>query len=189
MPSLSVRFRNRADANAQLVLTREDGTFTAGDIGPPRGYGPAHDLAHYVVESTLGLAEGFLGLVASGWDIADFEVKGMAAKLPSEALYAETAAGQLSSEHMLGQPSSADDFNWSMRSKLAQSNRSDFAAPNIGRAQLEGMRARLMELHCEWSAVPPGSALELEFRSARMAACPRPTATPRPRHSGASRSR
>jgi hypothetical protein len=174
MPSLSLRFRNRADANAQLVLTREDGSFTAGDIGPPMGYGPAHDLAHYVVESTLGLAEGFLGLVASGWDIADFEVKGMAARLPAEALFAETAAGQLSSEHMLGQPSSAEDFNWSMRAKL-ESNHPDFVVPSIDGAQLEGMRARLLELHCAWFAVVPGKVLELEFRSIRSATCPRAT--------------
>jgi hypothetical protein len=174
MPSLSLRFRNRADANAQLVLTREDGSFTAGDIGPPMGYGPAHDLAHYVVESTLVLAEGFLGLVASGWDIADFEVKGMAARLPAEALFAETAAGQLSSEHMLGQPTSAEDFNWSMRAKL-QPNHPDFVVPGIDGTQLEGMRARLMELHCEWFAVAPGAVLELEFRSLRRATCPRPS--------------
>ena len=174
MPSLSLRFRNRADANAQLILTREDGTFTAGEIGPPMGYGPAHDLAHYVVESTLGLAEGFLGLVASGWDIADFEVKGMAARLPAEALFAETAAGQLSSEHMMGQPSSAEDFNWSMRAKL-EPNHPHFVLPSIGCAQLEGMRARLLELHCAWFGVAPGEVLELEFRSLRTAACPRPT--------------
>ena len=186
MPSLSLRFRNRADANAQLVLTREDGSFTAGDIGPPMGYGPAHDLAHYVVESTLGLAEGFLGLVASGWDIADFEVKGMAAGLPSEALYAETAAGQLSTEHMLGQPSSADDFNWAMRAKLESSNRLDFVAPTIEPALLEEMRARLMALHCEWYGVAPGGVLELEFRSSRRASCPRPTPSVKP---GAGRGR
>jgi len=186
MPSLSLRFRNRADANAQLVLTREDGSFTAGDIGPPMGYGPAHDLAHYVVESTLGLSEGFLGLVASGWDIADFEVKGMAARLPSEALYAETAAGQLSNEHMLGQPSSAEDFNWSMRAKVESSNRTDFVVPTIEGEQLEGMRARLMELHCEWYGVAPGSALELEFRSSRRASCSRPTPSLKP---GAGRGR
>ena len=189
MPSLSVRFRNRADATAQLVLTREDGTFTAGDIGPPMGYGPAHDLAHYVVESTLDLAEGFLGLVASGWDIADFEVKGTAARLPAEALFAETAAGQLSSEHMLGQPSSAEDFNWSMRAKLEKSNHPDFVVPSIEGAQLEGMRARLMELHCEWYGVPPGGALELEFRSSRMAACARPAASLRAHHPDAKRGR
>lgn len=188
MPRLSLRFRNRADANAQLVLTREDGSFTAGDIGPPMGYGPAHDLAHYVVESTLGLAEGFLGLVASGWDIADFEVKGMAAGLPSEALYAETAAGQLSSEHVLGQPSSADDFNWSMQAKLA-SSRPDFVVPSIEGAALEGMRALLMELHCEWFAVPAGGMLQLEFLSSRRATCPRPAVSPRAHPHGASRGR
>ena len=82
MPTLTFRIKKRPDASAVLVLVREDGSSTAGSIGPPNGYGPVHDLAHYVVERTLGLSEGFLGLVASGWEIADFERKGIAKQLP-----------------------------------------------------------------------------------------------------------
>jgi hypothetical protein len=180
MPSLSLRFRNRADANAQLVLVREDGSFSTGDIGPPAGYGPAHDLAHYVVESTLGLTEGFLGLVASGWDIKDFEIKGAAALLPAEALFAESAAGQLSSEHMLGQPSSVDDFNWSMAATVARMNRPDFVLPSFAEQQLASIRARLLELHTEWFGVAPGGTLELEFRSAHRSTCARPAPVKQP---------
>ena len=174
MPSLFLRFRKRADANAQLVLVREDGSFSAGDIGPHAGYGPAHDLAHYVVESALGLSEGFLGLVASGWDIKDFEIKGAAALLPPEALFAESAAGQLSNEHMMGQPSTAADFNWSMGATLARMNRPDFVPPTFDDELLDSIRARLLELHTQWFVVAPGGTLELEFRSARRATCARP---------------
>jgi hypothetical protein len=93
MPTLTVRIKKRPDASAMLVLVREDGSSTAGSIGPPGGYGPVHDLAHYVVERTLGLSEGFLGLVASGWDIADFEKKGTARRLPLELAFSAKQAG------------------------------------------------------------------------------------------------
>lgn len=174
MPTLTLRFRNRADAHAQLILVREDGSFSVGDIGPQSGYGPAHDLAHYVVESTFGLCEGFLGLVASGWDIKDFEVKGASKLLPPEALFAESAAGQLSNEHMMGQPSTAEEFNWSMGATVSRMGRRDYEPPTIDAERLEAIRARLVELHTEWFTVPPGGTLELEFRSTRRAACARP---------------
>jgi hypothetical protein len=179
MPTLSFRLKKRADAAAQLVLVRDDGSFTAGAIGPHAGYGPAHDLAHYVVESTLGLGEGFLGLVASGWEIADFEVKGAAAQLPPEALFAESASGQISSEHMMAQASSAEDFNWSMRATLERGGHAGYAAPEIDAETLAGIRSKLLELHLEWYALPPGETLALTFRTARPSTRPRPT--PRPR--------
>src|SRR5215208_3049978 len=114
MPTLTLRFHRRADAAAQLVLVREDGTHTAGAIGPGDGYGPVHDMTHYVVERTLGLSEGFLGLVASGWAISDFEVRGTARRLPDDAVVAEVAAGELSRQEMMGQYSSAEDFVWAV---------------------------------------------------------------------------
>jgi hypothetical protein len=175
MPTLSFRLKKRADSTAQLVLVREDRSFTIGDVGPPGGYGPAHDLAHYVVESTLELSEGFLGLVASGWEIPDFEIRGATALLPGEALLAECAAGQLSSEHVLGQPSTAEEFNWSMAATLGRMKRADFAPPSISEEQLAGMRALLLELHLAWCALGDGETLELTFRSGRPAGIARPS--------------
>src|SRR4051812_23573535 len=96
MPTLTFQLKKRADARAQLVLIRDDGTTTRARVGPAEGYGPVHDLTHYAIEQTLGLSEGFLGLVASGWEISDFEVKGTARILPPEAVVAEVAAGELS---------------------------------------------------------------------------------------------
>ncbi|MEO8450470.1 MAG: hypothetical protein ABI647_11795, partial [Gemmatimonadota bacterium] len=112
MPNLTFRLKKRPDTTAMLVLAREDGSVTNGPVGPALGYGPVHDLAHYVVENTLGLSEGFLGLVASGWAISDFEIKGAAKRLPHEALFAEGAAGELSRQEMMHQPTTAEEFNW-----------------------------------------------------------------------------
>ncbi len=52
----------------RLRVVRDDGTETGCEM-PRQGVLP-HDLVHAVVESRLGLREGFLGLVAKGADIA-----------------------------------------------------------------------------------------------------------------------
>ena len=173
MPTLAVRVKKRPDADAQLVLVREDGSATVGPVGPADGYGPVHDLAHYVVERALGLSEGFLGLVAAGWTIDDFEVKGTARRLPDEALLAEMVAGELSREEMMRQPSAADDFAWGVASWLAQA-RPGYAPPAIAADTLARMRADLAELRGRWRVLAPGETLELAFRAARRSTCPRP---------------
>jgi hypothetical protein len=162
MPTLTFRIKKRLDASAVLVLVREDGSSTIGSIGPPGGYGPVHDLAHYVVERTLGLSEGFLGLVASGWDIGDFEVRGAAKRLPGEAVFAESAAGELSRQAMMWQWSSADDYAWAVGTYMRQS-RPDYTPPAISHETFEGMRAELLELRQRWNQLVPGETLELEF--------------------------
>jgi hypothetical protein len=177
VPALTLRFLKRPDADAQLVLVREDGSHTAGRIGPPGGYGPVHDLAHYVVERTLGLSEGFLGLVASGWEIGDFEVKGTARWLPPEAMLAEMMAGELSREEMMRQYASAEDFAWGVEAWVAQA-RPDYAPPPLGADTLATMRDELVTLRRRWSEVAPGGALELPFTAPRRSACARPVSRP-----------
>ena len=50
MPRLTFELKKRADARAQLVLIREDGSHTLGTIGPSDGFGPVHDLTHFAIE-------------------------------------------------------------------------------------------------------------------------------------------
>jgi hypothetical protein len=166
MPKLVFRIKKRPDASAMLVLVREDGTSTSGAIGPAQGYGPVHDLAHYVVERALGLDQGFLGLVASGWDIRDFETKGATKRLPIEALFAETAAGELSRQALMWQWSSAEDYVWAVETHVKQS-RPDYALPEITSETFEGMRAELLDLRHRWNQLQPGETLELTFPEIR----------------------
>jgi hypothetical protein len=173
MPTLAFRLKKRPDAHAQLVLVREDGSSTVGTVGPADGYGPVHDLAHYVAERALGLSEGFLGLVASGWAIDDFEVRGATQRLPDEAMLAEMVAGELSREEMTRASSSAADFNWGVAAWIAGA-RPGYAPPPIAADALDRMRAELAGLRTRWRAVAPGETLELPFESAQRSTCPRP---------------
>jgi hypothetical protein len=166
MPALTFRIKKRIDASSILVLVREDGSSTTGSIGPPNGYGPVHDLAHYVVERALGLSEGFLGLVASGWDISDFEQKGAAKRLPVEAILAEVAAGEMSRQALMWQWSSAEDYAWAVETTIRRSQ-PDYTLPAIAHDAFEGMRAELLQLRQRWNELSPGETLELSFTAGR----------------------
>jgi hypothetical protein len=166
MPTLTFRIKKRPDSSALLVLVRDDGSSTSGPIGPPQGYGPVHDLAHYVVERTLGLTEGFLGLVAAGWEIGDFEQKGAARRLPTEAMLAEVAAGELSRQAMMWQWSSAADYAWALETTM-RTSQPDYTVPEITEQAFEGMRVELLKLRQRWNELPLGETLELPFPGVR----------------------
>lgn len=160
---LRFQLKKRPDTKALLVLVRADGTFTSGTVGAAGGYGPVHDLAHYVVESALGFSEGFLGLVASGWEITDFEVKGTSKRLPIEALVAEAAAGELSRQEMMQQYSTAVEFVWALGLVMEQMGHLTSAVPPIDEATFEAMKERLVTLRNRWWGVEPGGTMELVF--------------------------
>lgn len=174
VPRLTFELKKRADAKSQLVLTREDGSYTIGTIGPADGFGPVHDLTHYAIESTLGLDEGFLGMCASGWEIADFEVKGTAHRLPREAVFAEIAAGELSRQVIMRQVSSLEDFLWAIDLSLTR-QAEGFARPEISESQFAAILGRIDEEWARWRAVTPNGALRLSYESSRRCDCPAPT--------------
>src|SRR3954468_21946907 len=182
MPTLTFRLKKRADAQAQLTLVREDGSHTSGAVGPADGYFPVHDLTHYVIEQTLGLSEGFLGLVASGWEIRDFEVKGTSKLLSPETLFAENAAGEVSRQILMREPSSAADLMWVMDIQV-QKHWPDYKMPVFTDELLADIRARIHEHWRRWRELPANGVLELTFTCARPATIPAPT--PEQRKQGA----
>lgn len=99
MPGLTVRIKRHPDGSASLTCTRADGTTTwQRQRG---GYGlvfPSHDLTHFAVESTLGYAHGFYGLIADGWDIDDFAAPWPRGPISHEALEAELIVGFFDTE-------------------------------------------------------------------------------------------
>jgi hypothetical protein len=177
MPRLTFHLKKRADAKAQLILIREDGTHTRGSIGPSDGYGPVHDLTHYAIEQTLGLDEGFLGLCASGWEISDFEVKGAVARLPREAFFAEVAAGELSRQLFTGQASSLEDFLWAV--DLTMKRQPGTLDPSITQTQFSAVHALIADQWKRWRELDPNGTLELIFTSTILSGCPPPTPTER----------
>jgi hypothetical protein len=174
MPRLTFHLKKRADAKSQLILTREDGSHTLGTVGPADGYGPVHDLTHYAIEQTLGLDEGFLGLCASGWEINDFEVKGTAARLPREAVFAEVAAGELSRQLLTRQVTSREDFLWAVDLSMKQQP-GTFDRPFITEEQFAAIHALIAAEWKRWRELPANGTLELTYTSRRRSDCAAPT--------------
>jgi hypothetical protein len=186
MPSLLFRLKKRADAAAQLTLVREDGTRTTGPVGSAEGYFPVHDLTHYAIEQTLGLSEGFLGLVASGWEIGDFEVKGTAKRLSHETIFAEIAAGELSRQILTRDPSSLQDFLWAIDLTIQQHSPGP-GRPSISESQFAVIRELISTEWRRWRELPASGTLELTFTSRRTATLPPPTVDERKRGALAAR--
>jgi hypothetical protein len=152
MPHVTLELKKRTDGAAILTFVRADGSRTSSPIGTAQGFGPVHDLSHYAVESTLGIARGFIGLCGEGWNVEDFG-KNAAATIPTEAAVAEAVAGEMSRMEITGQWSSLEDFNWT----IAESG---FA---ISAARYDEIRRLLTRLRAEWNALVPGATMSLRF--------------------------
>lgn len=124
-----------------------------------------HDLMHYAVESTLGMRQGFFGLMAAGWDFATFGDREdpRYRDIPAEALAAEQLVGILFtriSERGLADPELlpllADEINTAWSAAL-------HAEPGAGLQprQLADILHRFEDLSQRWTAVPLGEHLEL----------------------------
>jgi hypothetical protein len=160
MGPLRLRFKKKNDGQAVFTAVRADGSSTSTSIGPARGFGPVHDLAHYVVETSLGISDGFLGLLAAGKNIEDFD-RGSKLWLTEDAYAAEAIAGQLSQDAGTGVPLSVEDFNWTVGDSLTR-GAVGYRSPELSAEQLDGMRRNLDELIKRWRALAPGETIELE---------------------------
>ena len=153
----------RADGGSVLRCERADGTVTWQRLdGPQAAFFPMHDLTHFAVETVLGTTQGFFGLVAAGWDIADTTGKGTRGPLPAEAMAIERIVGFLDVERGTGGAWSAEEFNEQMRNATAAADKRDqFRA--LTEDELSRIRSRRRELFGEWHRLGPGGSLELVF--------------------------
>ncbi|SDR93980.1 hypothetical protein [Opitutus sp. GAS368] len=158
---MKVGLKKAKDGRPTVTFVRADGSSTTGRLGAG-DFGPVHDLTHYAVEMTLGLQQGFYGLLAAGWNITDFEEKGTAARLPDEAIVAECIVGQLTNTVLGGPEVTTADFSWLVR-EAVRAQRPAAAVPAIDDAAFRTMRERLAVLLTRWRALPPGETLELPW--------------------------
>src|SRR5436309_5544060 len=109
---LRIRFTKRTDGAVVLQCVRRDGSATWERHDKQAVFFSFHDLDHFAVETTLGFRQGFYGLIAEGWDIADTTGKGTRGKLPPEAILVEHVVGLFEREKVgRSEPLSAAEFN------------------------------------------------------------------------------
>lgn len=159
---LAILLSRRADGAVLFELRRPDGTATwQKRTGPTAEFFAVHDLTHFAVESELGFRRGFYGLVADGWDLADFGTPWPRGPLPPDALPAEFLVGCFDTARASATPLTAEDCNRSAETYFAAAG---LPAPApITDAALARVRDRLADLVWRWHALAPGAALELAF--------------------------
>ena len=145
-----------------LKCIRADGSETwQKQQGTHALFFPLHDLTHFAVETELGIREAFFGVVASGWSIEETGQRGVAAKLPPDALFVEQVVGTLDTERASGTRWTAEEFNDSLALKARTDGR---RAPRLlTDDELRRVRKRRAELFEAWHALPPGRTMELAF--------------------------
>ena len=160
---LTIRIKKNPDASAVLTCIRADASVTwQRQLGPHGAFFPRHDLTHYAVETTLGHAASFYGLVASGWDISDFGPPWKKGPLPQEAGYTELIVGFLDAERASLTRWSADDFN-EKATIFYRDHKIAHTPPTLSDDDLNRIRARRSKLFEQWDAVHPGDTLDLTF--------------------------
>ena len=159
---MKIQFTKRKDGGALLRCVRDDGSATWQRQDDQRAaFFPLHDLTHYAVETELGFAHGFYGLIAAGWEIADTTGKGARGLLPAEAIEVEYLVAAFSAERAGGSAATAAEFN-----ELATTFANAKGMPPPRRLtdqDLAKVRTRFDELAMKWRALSPGATLELAF--------------------------
>ena len=159
---MKIQFTKRKDGRALLRFIRADGSATWQRQDNQRAaFFPLHDLTHYAVETELGFAHGFYGLIAAGWDIADTTGKGSRGPLPEGAIEVEYIVGALGAERAGDPACPAEQFN-----ALAATFAKTKGRPEprvLTEADLTRVRNRIDELFARWRELPADATLELRF--------------------------
>ena len=157
-----IEFAKRKDGNTILRCIRDDGSSTwQRNENQHARFFPLHDLTHYAVESELGFAQGFFGLVAAGWNIEETTGKSARGPLPRETLEVEHLVSLFAAEWNSGPSWNASDFN-EHTTAFAKANR--LPAPrSLADEQVKRVRDRFNELAARWRDLPDGETLRFEF--------------------------
>jgi hypothetical protein len=157
-----IRIKKGKDGRTALSCTRADGTTTwQRQLGAQAVFFPRHDLTHCAVESTLGLRQGFYGLVSAGWDFSDFGSPWPRGKVPPEANISEMIVGFFDLERRTGEQGTTGVLNRMLAEYCSENGLP--AQFQLTEDDLARIRAKRAELFAEWDAVLPGNALEVVF--------------------------
>ena len=152
---MKIEIVKRPDGAGLLRCMREDGSVTwQKQAERHAAHFTHHDLTHFAVETALAYAQGFFGLIASGWEIEDTTGKGAKGPLPDEAGEVETIVGLFDSERGSGTLWTAQEFAQFAPRKLSRA---------LDETAIQRIRSNRSDLFRRWAAVETGGKLELEY--------------------------
>jgi hypothetical protein len=153
--SMTIQFKKGKDKPSTLTVIRSDGTRTWTPLKP--GFGPLHDLAHFVIETELGLAGGFYGLLNQEHDITDFEEDADRSWINDEGRYAEAVVMTL--QYVYHSVAEASRFNEMVAETCG--TLSVPSGPAFSDEKIGALCRRYKALVERWRQLPPGDILEL----------------------------
>ncbi|HEY0061222.1 MAG TPA: hypothetical protein VGC21_03810 [Telluria sp.] len=151
----------KTDKLDRLRYLRQDGSSTETAM-PRQGILP-HDLVHFVVETQLGLQNGFTGLVARGAN-ASFAMETthepIGKDVAAEAIQVEGIVEALQTQLWSGQFSAGDFLEGVRTACLMRATPAfEFASPATGQRLFDAA----LELDAQWQAVPFYGSLTVDF--------------------------
>jgi hypothetical protein len=149
-----IRITKKGSRNL-LSCAREDGTTASAEVGPGL---PHHDLAHFVVERTFGLRDGFFGNVARGYSPAQLSDKEIILSLGVEPYRAEVLARALGS--LDTGACAPDQFEDLVNAELSALGLSGMS---IAPAVRDGLLAEFKEHLATYASLREGDSMALEF--------------------------
>lgn len=154
MHDITIELKKGRGGPSTLACRRSDGSRTWATLHP---FLPTHDLTHCAVESALGMTEGFFGLIARGWELDDFAAPGAAARLPSQALWAEHIVGLI--ERQVA--TDAAGLNEAFQACLSEAHRE--GAPRLSVQDVEIIDRLRRRLLTRWQGLASGDTLRVRF--------------------------
>ena len=155
-------------------VRRADGSSASARF-PRKGPVP-HDATHYVVESSLGIRDGFWGMVASGRhpdEIAELakaagHASAKRASVPQPSIVAILQAERAVECFEADLWNGAEGEGETLREVFAAGCAQSFVPPiSISDEAISSIRAELVELRRRWAAMAPGDSLALEWAIGR----------------------
>lgn len=172
-PRLRIQLKRLTNGGAALTCTRADGSIIWQRQDGSRGVVfPTHDLTHFAVETVLGYANGFYGLLAAGWEFGDFAAPWPRGPIPAEAREVELLVGLFEVERRMGGGWSAAQLQEQAKLYSAtQKPGRKVAIPVLRDDEVVRLHAALQDLLARWSATHPDETLDLEFIAAPGQRC------------------
>lgn len=153
----------------RIEIRRHDGSVAATRF-PKKGPVP-HDAVHWIVEETLGFANGFWGMIAGGLHPEDVQE---IAKAAGHASAGRANVPDASIIQLLQAERLVECFEaalWSGGSDAAAIRHmgeagcatSHVSFPDVTDTQIEQAMARVLALHEDWAPAPVGYALSFDW--------------------------
>lgn len=160
---LTLRFQRHLDGAVSLCAERAEGSATwQRQTGQRAAFFTRHDLTHFAVETVIGYQSAFYGLLAAGWDFADFGMPWQHRPLPPDAVASELLVGLFDTEGAGGASWTAAEFNEQTATFYTARGLLE-TPPILTDALIGAIRATRDDLFVRWSAVPTGGMLKLRF--------------------------